>query len=517
MSKNFYITTTLPYVNADLHMGHALEFVRADAIARYRAKCGDDVFFNTGTDEHGMKIFEKAKSLGKETQAFVDEGFENFKQSVQIFGLSENIHYIRTTDVHHIEAAQEFWRRVFKNGHIYKKNYEAKYCVGCESEKTDSELVNGECPLHPGKPLTIISEENYFFRMSAFQKKLLDFYANNSEFVTPDFRFNEVRAFVMRGLEDFSISRLKEKMPWGIPVPGDESHVMYVWFDALTNYISTLGWPSDQKGDFKKYWTEGTPTQYCGKDNTRFQAIVWQAMLMAAEVPNSHKIVVDGFIMGEGGIKMSKSIGNIVDPKDIVGEYGTDALRLYLLKEVSNFEDSSFTKERFKESYNANLANGIGNLLSRALTMTDGFAGEINQHEPVVLSYEVHGFSMTETIENFSVQKYLTETVVPKYEDSLKKYEIATALSHVWDLIGLLDRLIARTEPFKLVKVPETKPRAEAILYDVLCGLIVIADLLDPIMPATAKIMHEHLGVYDSGRPAKFMVKKIASPLFPRK
>ncbi|MEI6316334.1 MAG: methionine--tRNA ligase [bacterium] len=517
MAKNFYITTTLPYVNADLHMGHALEFVRADVVARYHAKKGDDVFFNTGTDEHGMKIFDKAKSLGKTPQEFTDEGFEHFKNSVKIFGLSENIHYIRTTDKHHEEAAQEFWRRVFKNGHIYKKNYEAKYCVGCESEKTDSELVDGHCPDHPTQPITTISEENYFFRMSAFQKKLLDFYATNSSFVVPDFRFNEVRAFVMRGLEDFSISRLKEKMPWGIPVPGDDAHVMYVWFDALTNYISTLGWPKDESGDFKKYWESGTPTQYCGKDNTRFQAIVWQAMLMAVEVPNSHKVVVDGFILGEGNVKMSKSIGNVIDPKDIVSEYGTDALRLFLLKEVSNFEDAVFTKERFKETYNTNFANGIGNLLSRTLTMTDAFGGEINQHEPVILSYEVHGFSVVEKVEDFSVERYVNETTIPKYETCFENFEIATALAGVWELIGLLDRLIARTEPFKLVKNPDTKLQAEAILYDIISGLVVIADLLDPVLPETAKIMHEHLGTYDSMRPAKFVVKKMSAPLFPRK
>ena len=515
MTRNFYITTTLPYVNADLHMGHALEFVRADAIARYHAKLGDDVFFNTGTDEHGTKIYEKAKSVGKEVQAFTDESFEHFKESVRIFGLVDNIHYVRTTDTHHVAAAQEFWRRVFKNGHIYKKNYEAKYCVGCESEKTDSELVNGECPEHPGRPLQIISEENYFFRLSSFQKKLLDFYASNAEFVVPDFRFNEVRAFVMRGLEDFSISRLKEKMPWGIPVPDDEAHIMYVWFDALTNYISTLGWPENTNDNFKKYWEGGTPTQYCGKDNTRFQAVVWQAMLMAAEIPNSNKIVVNGFIMGGGGIKMSKSIGNVVDPKEIVSEYSTDALRLFLLKDVSNFEDSPFTKERFKESYNANLANGIGNLLSRTLTMATSMGGEIAKHDSVVLSHEVHGFSLVEKIEAFSIEKYVTEKVIPTYTESFKKYEIATALESVYEFISLLDRTIARTEPFKLVKTD--KPQAEAIIYDIIFGLVTIADLLVPIIPNTAKIMQEHLGAYSSARPEKFVVKKIETPLFPRK
>ena len=515
MAKNFYITTTLPYVNADLHMGHALEFIRADAIARYHTKAGEDVFFNTGTDEHGMKIYEKAKELGKSPQEFTDLGFEHFKEAVHIFGVSENIHFIRTTDKHHEEAAQEFWRRVAKNGHIYKKNYEAKYCVGCESEKTDSELVNGECPLHPGQPLTLISEENYFFRMSDFQKQLFDFYAGNSNFVIPDFRYNEVRAFVMRGLEDFSISRLKEKMPWGIPVPGDENHVMYVWIDALTNYISTLGWPEDLNGDFEKYWINGTPVQYCGKDNTRFQAVVWQAMLMAAGIPNSNKIVVDGFIMGGGGVKMSKTLGNVVDPKEIVGEYGIDALRLFLLKEVSNFEDSPFTKERFKDCYNSNLANGLGNLLSRTLTMATSLGGEIAKHDSVVLSFEVHGFSMIEYVETFSIEKYINEDVIPKYTQSFDKFEISNASEIIWELISLLDRTIARTEPFKLIKTD--KPKAEAIIYDIIFGLLVIARLLEPIIPNTAKIMQEHLGEYSSARPDKFIVKKIESPLFPRK
>ena len=515
MTRPFYITTTLPYVNADLHMGHALEFVRADAVARYHAKLGDDVFFNTGTDEHGTKIFEKAKAAGKETQAFTDESFVSFKESVRIFGLSENIHYVRTTDAHHIIAAQEFWKRVAKNGHIYKKNYEAKYCVGCESEKTDSDLVNGECPDHPGTQIQIINEENYFFRLSSFQKKLLEFFANNSDFVTPDFRFNEVRAFVMRGLEDFSISRLKEKMPWGIPVPDDEKHVMYVWFDALTNYISTLGWPEDTSGDFKKYWEGGTPVQYCGKDNTRFQSVIWQAMLMAAEIPNSNKIVVNGFIMGGGGVKMSKTLGNVVDPKEIVTEYSTDALRLFLLKDVSNFEDSPFTKERFKDTYNASLANGLGNLLSRTLTMAQTLGGEIKQHDPVTLAYEVHGFAMQELIEGFSIEKHIVDQLLPKYEASFAKYEISTAVEHVWELIALMDRVIARTEPFKLLKTDQA--RAEAILYDLVSALTVIADLITPIIPTTAKIMQDHIGTYATRRPEKFTVKKIETPLFPRK
>ena len=318
--KSFYLTTTLPYVNAPLHMGHALEFIRADTIARYKKLTGFDVYFNTGTDEHGMKIYEKAIEQGISPKEFVNLGFETFKEQIKMFGVSEDIHFVRTTDPHHEMAAKEFWKRVRDNGYIYKKSYEAKYCVGCESEKTDSELVNNECPLHLGRKLELISEENYFFKFSEFGDKLLKFYDVNPNFVVPDFRLNEMRNFIKGGLQDFSISRLKEKMSWGIEVPGDEDHVMYVWFDALVNYISTLGWP-DQLENFEKYWVNGNPTQYCGKDNTRFQAVMWQAMLMAADVPNSRQIVVNGFITAEGGMRMSKTVGNVVDPRDIVKEF----------------------------------------------------------------------------------------------------------------------------------------------------------------------------------------------------
>jgi len=382
MKNSFYITTTLPYVNAPLHMGHALEFVRTDTIARYKKLQGYDVYFNTGTDEHGLKIFEKAKERNISAQEFVDEAFETFKEQLKMFGILEDAHFIRTTDKNHESAAQEFWKKVQNNGYIYKKNYETKYCVGCESEKTDSELVNDECPLHPGRKLEIIEEENYFFKYSAFTDKLLEFYEKNPNFVVPDFRFHEIKNFVKNGLQDFSISRLKEKMPWGIPVPGDENQVMYVWFDALVNYISTLGWPEVGEGsNFQKYWVNGNPTQYCGKDNLRFQSAMWQAMLMAADIPNSHQIIINGFITGDGGVRMSKTLGNVVDPRDIVNEYGTDALRYFLLREISSFEDSPFTVERFKESYNSGLANGIGNLVSRIMTMSVNYGVKLTEEE----------------------------------------------------------------------------------------------------------------------------------------
>ena len=284
--KKFYITTTLPYVNSNPHMGHALEFVRADVIARYKKLIGYDVFFNTGTDEHGQKIYQIAQKEGRDVQEYTDFYANKFKEILKVLGISDDVNFIRTTDKHHILSAQEFWKVCDKNGYIYKKNYEIKYCVGCELEKTDSDLVEGKCPDHPSFALEIRNEENYFFKFSAFGDKLLDFYKENRNFVVPDFRFNEIKAFVERGLQDFSISRLKSKMPWGIEVPGDSEQIMYVWFDALVNYISAIGWP-DNMEKFNKWHVEtGGMVQYCGKDNLRQQSAMWQAMLMEVGLPN---------------------------------------------------------------------------------------------------------------------------------------------------------------------------------------------------------------------------------------
>ncbi len=463
MSKTFYITTTLPYVNADLHLGHALELIRADTIARYKKLVGFQVFFNSGTDEHGMKIFERAKEVGKDPKVFVDEAFKKFKIQVESFGISKDTHYVRTTDERHEKSAQKFWQKVADNGFIYKKNYKTKYCVSCEEEKTESELVDGKCPEHPNRELEIVDEENYFFAFSKFQKPLLDFYKNNPNFVTPQFRYNEAITFVERGLEDFSISRLKEKMFWGISVPGDKDHVMYVWFDALTNYISTLGWGTNNESDFEKYWINGTPTQYCGKDNTRFQAIMWQAMLMAAGIPNSHKIVVNGHITGEGGIKMSKSLGNVIDPKEISAEYGMDALRYFMLAEVSSFEDSPFSKERFKETYNANLANGLGNLVSRIMKMAESNIEKFKKEE---------------------IEKLENEKISQEFFDHLESFEINKACDYIWQKIGEMDKFIQENQPFKVVKTD--KEKGQEMISDLVVKLYSVARMLNPILPETS-------------------------------
>ncbi len=478
MKKNFYITTTLPYVNAEAHLGHAVEFVRADAIARAKKLNGFDVFSNTGTDEHGQKVAEAANKSGQDVQAYVDSYAAKFKGLLPVLGISPDVHFIRTTDIHHEKAAQEFWKRVDANGYIYKKNYKTKYCVGCELEKTDSELVDGKCEIHPHLNIEIIEEENYFFKFSEFGDKLLALYDRGGHRIVPDFRMNEMREFIKRGLEDFSISRLKSKMSWGVSVPNDPEHVMYVWFDALVNYISTLNWPQDEE-DFKKFWVNGTPTQYCGKDNTRFQSVMWQAMLLAADLPPTNTVVVNGFVTGDGGIKMSKSLGNVVNPVEVVAEYGTDALRYFLLRELSSFEDSPFTIERFKEAYNANLANGIGNLASRIMKMA-----ETNLDQPVSIP------------EN---------TIPEEYFKLFETFELNRVMDFVWARIGELDRIIQEKEPFKLVKVDRVE--GQKIITDLVTKLYTIARMLNPLMTDTSEKI----------KAAVKANKMPATPLFARK
>lgn len=478
-NKSFYITTTLPYVNSDPHIGFAMEIVRADAIARVKKLQGYEVFFNTGTDEHGQKLLQGAEKEGIEVQKYVDRYAEKFKNLKDLLHISTDVHFIRTTDSHHVKSAQEFWNLCNQNGYIYKKKYQTKYCVGCELEKTDSELNDvGQCPLHPNNKIELIDEENYFFKFSSFQDKLLEFYKNNPNFVVPDFRYGEIKAFVERGLEDFSISRLKSKMSWGVPVPDDDNHVMYVWFDALVSYISTLGWPEDIE-NFNKFWVRGTPVQYAGKDNLRQQSAMWQAMLMSVNLPNSHQIVINGFITGDGGVKMSKSVGNVISPEDIVKEYGAEALRYFLLRELSNFEDSPVTIDRFKEAYNSGLANGLGNLASRILTLSEKYLEKC----PEIPESSDFG----------------------EYFKFYENFDIKGATDYVWKEIALLDGYIQANEPFKVVKTDLEKGK-EMISYLVV-ELYKIARMLNPIMPETNIILKKLIKEN----------KKPATPLFLRK
>ncbi|PIR85016.1 methionine--tRNA ligase [Candidatus Kaiserbacteria bacterium CG10_big_fil_rev_8_21_14_0_10_45_20] len=448
-----YITTTLPYVNAKPHIGNVFEFVQADALARLERSIGNEVFFNTGTDEHGQKIYQKALAEGRTPQEYVDEYAQTFDDLKVLLNLSYDA-FIRTTDPKHIHAAQEFWKLCEKAGDIYKKNYSIKYCVGCELEKTDSELEEGKCPIHPSNEIEVIEEENYFFRFSKYADALLSLY-KNEDFVVPRSRVNEIISLINdKGLQDFSISRVKEKMPWGIPVPGDDSQVMYVWFDALINYISTIGWPTDMD-TFHTWWPV---IQFAGKDQVRQQVAMWQAMLLSAGLPPSKQIFIHGFINVEGQ-KISKSVGNTIHPADIVDVYGTDALRYYYLRHIHPFEDSDFTMEHFKEAYNAHLANGIGNVTARIMKLA-----EDNLDAPVDLS-ESTLFS-------------------PEFVALVESYEFNRAMDSIWGRIQALDERIQTEEPFKVIKTDEVK--GKKIIEGLVKELYSIGCLLQPFMPETS-------------------------------
>jgi methionyl-tRNA synthetase len=471
--RNFYITTTLPYVNDNAHLGFALEIIQADVIARYYRQKNYQVFFNTGTDEHGLKIYRKAKESNLKPQEYCDQLAQQFKQLKKHLNLSYNS-FVRTTDRNHIKAVQEFWQRCFEKKDIYKKDYQVKYCVGCELEKTESELVNNKCPIHPKQSLEIIKEENYFFRYSKYQKKLLAFYQKNFDFVLPKSRFNEIKKFTKQGLKDFSVSRLKEKMPWGIPVPNDDKHVIFVWFDALINYLSCLGWPEDKK-KFNDFWPG---FQVAGKDNLRQQSSMWQAMLLSAGLPLSKKIFIHGFITVNGQ-KMSKTLGNIIDPVKLVEKYSRDSVRYFLLREISSTEDGDFTFEKFEQRHNSDLAKGIGNLLARVIALSK----KISQ-KPIKL-------------ENSKLKNQIIKSQ-KKYQKSLTEFNFSEALVAIWQIISFCDKHISQEKPWQ-----KTKKQTETI-NDLVLALNEIAQLLKPFLPETSE------------KILKQLKTKKSQPLFPR-
>lgn len=452
-----YLTTTLPYVNADPHLGTALEFIEADVLARTARLQGGEVFLNLGTDEHGTKIYEKALAEGKEPQAYVDEYAARFRAFVDRFTISYSA-FTRTTSPGHKTAAQAFWKRCEAAGDIYKATYEVKYCVGCELEKTDSELDNGRCIIHPHLEIQLIAEENYYFRFSKYQEPLLKLYAARPDFVVPDVRMNEIRSFVERGLKDFSISRRKEKLPWGVPVPGDDEHVMYVWFDALVNYISVINWPREE-GGFQKWWPG---IQVAGKDNLRQQSAMWQAMLMSAGVAPSKQIFIHGFI-NSGGQKMSKSLGNVIDPITLADTYGVDAVRYFVLRHISPFEDSDVTEESFREAYTANLVNGLGNLVARVMKLA-----EEHLPGPVALMED------DTKVESAFIEKVDT-------------YRFNEAVDLIFEHIAKGDEYMTEKEPYKKVKDEGTKAEALADIEKLVRHLAKVAAHLAPAMPTTSE------------------------------
>ena len=453
-NTNKYITTTLPYVNDVPHIGHALEFIQADSLARYWRLMGHEVFFNVGTDEHGQKVADRADEVGIDRQKYVDKNAESFEALRELLNLSYD-NFIRTTDESHKRAAQEIWRRCDANGDIYKKKYTGWYCVGCELFYTEKELDENKCCLIHGKPVEEVEEENYFFRLSKYQSQLLEYYSRE-ESITPDWQRQWAVQFVESGLEDLSISRRKERMDWGVAVPNDSDHVMYVWFDALTNYISTLGWP-DENTVFNDFWVEGETFQLAGKDQVRFQSIIWQAMLMSAEITPTDRVLYHGFI-NSGGKKMSKSLGNVISPNELVQRYGTDATRYILLRHIHPFDDSDITWEKMDEWYTANLVNGIGNLTARIMKMSE-------------THLDAEDFPLLD----------------PSTLDVPDMVTFQPAMDHIWSLIQRLDERITETEPFKLIK---TEPEeAKLIIGELRSELLHIGRLLLPSMPETSAII----------------------------
>ncbi len=452
--KARYITTTIAYVNADPHIGFGYEIVSADVFARYWRRLGYEVFFNTGTDEHGQKIAQKADEAGQERQKYVDYYASEYARLKTKLNLSYD-NFIRTTDPHHKAAAAAIWRRCEANGDIYKKKYSGLYCVGCELFYQEAELEAGKvCPIHT-KPCQEVTEENYFFRLSNYQDYLKD-YLSRVGVIEPEWRRQEAINFVAKGLEDFSISRERARLDWGVPVPGDDRQVMYVWFDALTNYISALGWP-EAGGAFAKFWTDGEVNQVAGKDQVRFQSIMWQAMLKSAGVKATDRVIYHGFITS-GGQKMSKSLGNTISPYDLIARYGTDATRYLLLRYVHPFDDTDITLEKLDGWYTADLVNGLGNLTARILKMSESY-GLPHKSQP-------REYFDEETISNFNQQATLTK---------------------IWTEISSLDEYIQKEEPFKKIKVDKVAA-AKDIDY-LLSGLENIAGQLTIFMPESAELI----------------------------
>ena len=488
MAKKFYITPTIPYVNAPPHIGFALEIVQADILARYNRLNGKKVFFNAGTDEHGLKIYRKALKENKKPQDYVDEYAKKFDLLKGALNLSYD-NFIRTTDAHHKKAAQEFWKLCDKNGDIYKKDYKIKYCVGCELEKTDSELKKGKCLIHPNQDIEIIEEENYFFKFSKYQDKLLKFYEENPDFVVPGFRFKEIKNFIKQELKDFSISRLKSKMPWGVDVPGDPDHVMYVWFDALVNYISAIGWP--EKKDFNGFWgtiEKPKAIQIAGKDNLRQQSAIWQAMLMSAGLPNSKQILIHGFITKDGK-KISKSLGNIVDPIALAKKYGAEAVRYYLLAKIHPFKDSDFTDEKFKEVYNGDLANGLGNLVARIETLI-----------------KKTGLNLELLEKDKPIDK---NKVLDEIKPFIDNYRFDRALEYIWQWIHGLDKWLDQERPWEKTTNEAKKKLGEIIVgSEGITSIKEIGLALKPFLPETAKEILKRFGVQK--------IETVGKPLFPR-
>ncbi len=474
MPNKYYLTTAIPYANGNPHIGFALELLYTDIMARYQRLLGKDVYFLTGTDEHGQKIWRTAKEAGQPVEEFAAEKSAQFLRLADEWNITNN-DFIRTTEKRHEERAQKFWEASLESGDIYKKSYSGLYCVGCESFKTEKDLIDGKCPDHLREP-EVLTEENYFFRLSKYQEPLEFLFEQRKDFVFPESRYNEMYNILKSGLEDISISRSTEKLSWGVPVPNDDTQVMYVWFDALTNYVTALGWGSEDTKLFDKYWP--ADAHVIGKEINRFHSLLWPAMLISAGVELPKQIAVHGW-MTVNGQKMSKTLGNVIDPLELTKQYLLDSVRYFFAREVPFNADGDYTEEKFKDRYSADLANGIGNFTSRVLTMIE--------------KYSDNTVPAVGEIDNDLV-KYLTEEIWPVYLSSMDKWDFVHALETVNKLVTHCDQIISDRQPWAMAKEGKID-EVKNLLYHLAETLRQIAVMLWPVMPQTAEKVLAGLGL----------------------